>query len=47
MKKIAVKSVKAVKPIMPKMAAKKVVSEKSTDALEAPHKLKPHTYRYK
>jgi hypothetical protein len=47
MNKIAVKSVKAVKPIMLKKAVKKVVSEKSTDTLEAPHKLKPHTYRYK
>lgn len=47
MKKIAVKAVKAVKPFAAKKAVKKAASEKSVDALEAPHKLKPHHYRYK
>jgi hypothetical protein len=47
MKKIAIKAVKAVKSAMPKKAVKKAVAEKDTDALEAPHKLKPHHYRYK
>ncbi|MEO8896013.1 MAG: hypothetical protein ABI450_09045 [Rhizomicrobium sp.] len=47
MKKIAIKSVKAVKPALAKKPVKKGASEKSIDALEAPHKLKPHHYRYK
>ncbi len=47
MKKIAIKPVKAVKPVAAKKAMKKAASEKSIDALEAPHKLKPHHYRYK
>ncbi len=47
MKTIAIKSVKAVKPVAAKKAVKKVASEKTIDALEAPHKLKPHHYRYK
>ena len=47
MKKIAVKAVKAVKPVAAKKAMKKATSEKTIDALEAPHKIKPHHYRYK
>lgn len=47
MKKIAIKAVKAVKPALAKKAVKKAASEKSIDALEAPHKIKPHHYRYK
>lgn len=43
MKKIAIKSLKSVKPAK---AVKKTV-EKNIEALEAPHKLKPHYYRYK
>ena len=46
MKKIAIKTVKAVKPVVAKKAVKKA-AEKNIDALEAPHKLKPHHYRYK
>lgn len=46
MKKIAIKSLKAVKPVAVK-PAKKAAAEKSIEALEAPHKLKPHNYRYK
>ena len=45
MKKIAIKAPKAVKPAAKKPA--KAAVEKNTDALEAPHKLKPHHYRYK
>jgi hypothetical protein len=45
MKKIAIKSLKAFKPAPAKPAKK--AAEKNTDALEAPHKLKPHHYRYK
>ncbi len=45
MKKIAIKSQKPVKPAAAKKPAK--AAEKNTDALEAPHKLKPHHYRYK
>jgi len=45
MKKIAIKSLKAVKSMPAKKPAKS--AEKNTDALEAPHKLKPHHYRYK
>ena len=45
MKKIAIKSLKSVKPVMMKPAKK--TAEKSIGALEAPHKLKPHHYRYK
>lgn len=45
MKKIAIKSLKPGKPVMVKPAKK--AAEKSIDALEAPHKLKPHHYRYK
>jgi hypothetical protein len=47
MKKIAIKTVKAVKPVAAKKAVKKGASEKTIDALEAPHKIKPHHYRYK
>ena len=47
MKKIAVKAVKAVKPVVAKKTVKKAAAEKSIDALEAPHKLRPHHYRYK
>ncbi len=46
MKKIAIKSLKAAKPMAAKKPAK-AVAEKNSDALEAPHKLKPHHYRYK
>jgi hypothetical protein len=46
MKKIAIKSVKAIKPVAAK-PVKKAAAEKNTEALEAPHKLKPHHYRYK
>jgi len=46
MKKIAIKFLKAIKPVAAKKPAK-VAVEKNTDALEAPHKLKPHHYRYK
>jgi len=45
MKKIAIKAPKPVKPVGAKPAKK--AAEKNTDALEAPHKLKPHHYRYK
>jgi len=45
MKKIAIKSLKSVKPVAAKPVKK--AAEKNTDALEAPHKLKPHHYRYK
>ena len=45
MKKITIKAPKAVKPVAKKPA--KAAVEKNTDALEAPHKLKPHHYRYK
>lgn len=47
MKKIAVKAVKAIKPVAAKKVVKRAASEKSIDALEAPHKIKPHHYRYK
>ena len=45
----AVKPIAAIKPVrVPKMA-KKMVVEKNTDALEAPHRLagKAHQFRYK
>lgn len=45
MKKIAIKSLKAVRPMPAKKSAK--AAEKNVDALEAPHKLRPHHYRYK
>jgi hypothetical protein len=45
MKKIAIKSLKTVKPVTAKPVKKTV--EKNIEALEAPHKLKPHHYRYK
>lgn len=45
MKKIAIKSLKPVKPLTMKPAKK--TAEKTIDALEAPHKVKPHHYRYK
>ncbi|MBS0280957.1 MAG: hypothetical protein JSR25_07335 [Proteobacteria bacterium] len=45
MKKIAIKSLKPVKPVAAKPAKKAV--EKNIESLEAPHKLKPHHYRYK
>jgi hypothetical protein len=48
MKKIAIKAVKKIKPasvksVRPKAAGKDI----NTDALEAPHVIKPHHYRYK